>query len=519
MSSPKVLSSEIDLTTRVPSFPGVYGYLCGAFRRGDVGVPSLVTSEAQYLSRYTANDQVEVGEDLAHFSALAFLQKSNKLWVVRVANQALYGGYIVGSANDSSTTSVVESGIEDPATYSFSANDTLLIYGKDPGAWNSNIKVAILPYTKEPNCVEIVVFYNNVEVERWPISRNQGQKDGFGRSLYVEDVIASSNYIRILDNVLNTNPIKTGTITETYQIRHGSNGQAVTDSERIRALDQMKNTNAYQVTLLLDAGNTTASYHKAMIGAAEERKDCVAILSVPYEAVAHSDYINKILEYRNTTLNANTSYAALYAPHLKVYDKFNDRKVWVSPDGYVASIISATADNQELWYPPAGFRRGMLSTVEDVYRRFTVGEMDILYEAGINPIRFAPGRGILVWGQKTLLARPSRLDRLNVRLLLIVIEPAIAEALEDYVFEINNVANRQLVTAMIVSYLENIKGRNGLYDYYVQCNDENNTSEDIDNNRMNVWVFVKPTASAEYIHFKTIITPTGLDFGTASSAI
>lgn len=519
MASPSVISSEVDLTTRVPSFPGVYGCIVGAFRRGEVGVPQLATSESQYLANYTVNDQVDVGEDLAHFSALAFLQKSNKLWVIRVANEPLYGGHIIGSANESSETSAVNAGIVDPRLYEFSTNDTLLIHGKDPGAWNSNIKIAVLPYTKEPDAFEIVVFYNNVEVERWPVSRNQGQKDGFNHTMYVETVLQGSRYIRAIDNVLCSNPVKTEEITNTYQLQHGSNGKAVTDSQRVKALDQMKNTNAYALTLLLDGGNATTSFHKALIDVAETRKDSVAILSVPYEAQANSEYINKILEYRKDTLNANTSYAALYTPHVKVYDKFNDRKVWVSPDGYVGAIISQTADNFELWYPPAGFRRGMLSTVEDVYVRFSKGEMDVLYDNGINVVRFAPGRGILVWGQKTLLSRPSRLDRLNVRLLLIVIEPAIAEALEDYVFEINNVANRQLVTAMISSYMDNIKARNGVYDYYVLCNEENNTAEDIDNNRMNVWVFVKPTASAEFIHFKTIITPTGLDFGTASSAI
>lgn len=519
MASPKVISSEIDLTTRVPSFPGVYGYICGAFKRGEVNKPTLVTSESQYLSRYTTNDQVDVGEDMAHFSALAFLQKSNKLWVIRVANQPLYGGFVVGTNGDTSQTSTYAVGLEDPTQHAFSANDTFLIYGKDPGAWNNNIKIAILPYTKEEDAFEIVVFYNNVEVERWPVSRLQSKKDGYNVSMYIETVLEASNYIRAYDNVLNNNVPATGSITQTFALKNGSNGSAVTDSQRIKALKQMENTNAYAVTLLLDGGNATASYHKALITTAETRKDCVGILGVPFEAQRKSDYLNAILEYRNTTLNANTSYAALYAPHVKVYDKFNDRKIWVSPDGYVGAIISATADNQELWYPPAGFRRGMLSQIEDVYHRFSTGEMDILYEAGINPIRFAPGRGILVWGQKTLCARPSRLDRLNVRLLLIVIEPAIAEALEDYVFEFNNTANRQLVTAMIVSYLNNIKSRNGLYDFSVICNETNNTAEDIDNNRMNVWVFVKPTASAEFIHLKTVITPTGLDFGTASSSI
>ena len=519
MASPQVFSSEIDLTTRVPSFPGVFGFIAGAFNKGDVGVPTLTTSETQYLNRYTANEQVEVGEDMAHFSALAFLQKSNKLWVVRVAKNARHGGVVIGDNTGAGDPTALTSGLDNPKTFVFHNNDTFLLYGKDPGVWNNNIKVAILPYAQEPNAFQIVVLYNNVKVEEWVCSRKEGQKDGYNRSMYIEHVLEQSNYIRAVDNPVNTNPVKTGTISEVKSFTFGSNGDAVTDAERIKAVDTISNTSAYQCTILLDGGNATVSYHQRLISCAETRKDCVAVLSVPYEAQANSDYLNEIIKYRTDKLNANSSYAALYTPHLKVYDKFNDRKVWVSPDGYVGAIISSTADNYELWYPPAGFRRGMLASVEDVYRRFSLGEMDLLYDKQINVIRFAPGKGILVWGQKTLLSRPSRLDRLNVRLLLIYIEPAIAAALEDYIFEINNVANRQLVTAMIGAYLENIKGRNGVYDYYVQCNDENNTAEDIDNNRMNVYVFVKPTASAEFIRFKTVITPTGLDFGTASSSI
>lgn len=145
--------------------------------------------------------------------------------------------------------------------------------------------------------------------------------------------------------------------------------------------------------------------------------------------------------------------------------------------------------------------------------------MDYLYDNGINPLRFAPGRGILINGQKTLLSRPSALDRLNVRMLLIVIEPAIASALEDFLFELNTAATRAIVTSMISSYMENIKARNGVYDYQVTCDDTNNSAEDIDNYTMNVWLFVKPTKSVEYIPFTVIITRTGTSFQLAAEAI
>lgn len=110
---------------------------------------------------------------------------------------------------------------------------------------------------------------------------------------------------------------------------------------------------------------------------------------------------------------------------------------------------------------------------------------------------------------KSLLARPSALDRINVRLLLITIEPAIAEFLEDFLFEFNDAPTRALVTSGINSYMENIRSRRGVYDYNVICDESNNTPEVIDANEMNVWLFVQPNKTAEFIKFKTIITRTG----------
>jgi len=154
-----------------------------------------------------------------------------------------------------------------------------------------------------------------------------------------------------------------------------------------------------------------------------------------------------------------------------------------------------------------------------VNRRFTKGEMDYLYDNGINPIRFYPGKGIVIWGQKTLSARPSALDRMNVRLMLIVIEPAIEAALEDFLFELNDEATRGLVKTMIDNYMEGIKGRRGVYDYYTVCDDSNNSADDIDNYRMNVWLFVKPTKAVEYIPFSVVITSTGMDFSLAQQSL
>ena len=225
-----------------------------------------------------------------------------------------------------------------------------------------------------------------------------------------------------------------------------------------------------------------------------------------------------MVDYRKTDLNLNSSYSGLYTPHLKILDRFNNREIFVSPDGYVAGSISFSATNYEIWFPPAGFKRGILA-VRDTSVRFDDAELDLLYTNGINPIKFTSGRGIVIWGQKTLQSRASALDRMNVRLLLIVIEPAIKAFLEDYLFELNDESTRTIVEGKLEGYLETIKARKGITAYDVVCDDTNNLAEDIDANRMNVDIFIKPSISVEAIPVRVVITPNSISFESAQSAI
>ncbi|QJT70933.1 hypothetical protein GR7B_00135 [Vibrio phage vB_VcorM_GR7B] len=829
MTAPRVTIQERDLSTTVPSFPGVYGYinLPGAVR-GPIDDATLVTSEAELLQKFAVNDRIGVGYDLAYYSAVNYLQKSNKLWVTRTVNGALYGGIIVPKNSSTDSIRAVTAGFSDPQTWTFTTDDLFLIYGTNPGAWNNSISIKISQNTVEDQAnypFDIQVYHLNVLVETFTVSRNKDAKNGYGQNMYIQDVVEGSSYIRVLDNTTiplaerpksttpttltfadifisqayqsakaavakqqsfsitqgntkgvdevytvagvdvtipstattpqtvattiaaanfssvteidsvtaignvititsttaagdwalpalpipetiqtsnytieqvstvtdkkiisftvtaaNTsgvvenfdlagvttavaasatlpatvataiatanysgvstiesvvasgakvtitftlaagdaaNPAKTipstirasaigvsrdfaaevaavpqiqslrvtaanssglpetisvagvntvvsetddtvgevaiavaatnyssvttidsvnavgdtvtFTMTQTAAnaallvvsdgsqpygifIENGDDGAPVTDSDCVLQLDKL---DGRQCTLLLDGGRTTPAYQKALIALAENRQDCVAILSTPYSAEVSSNFINEIIDYRDTQLNANSSYAALYTPHVKILDKYNDRQIFVAPDGFVGAVVSQTASQYELWYPPAGFRRGILTTALDTARRFSDGHMDALYDKGINPIWFAKGRGIVIWGQKTLLNRPSTLNRLGPRFLLIVVEPAIKTSLEDYVFELNTAATRLEVKTLIDSFMESIKGRNGVYDFYTVCDDSNNTANDIENNRMNVWLFLKPTQSAEFIKFVPVVTRFGVDFSQA----
>jgi hypothetical protein len=382
-----------------------------------------------------------------------------------------------------------------------------------------------LKEVKESGAFIIEVFKStneNVPVETFTCSRVEGTKDGYGQNIYIEDRLQASEYIRALDNILVTNTVIPQAQATILYLDKGADGATVTDTQMIAAADAFSNKLDKSVTVFIDSGWATTAYQNAIANICADRQDSVAILSTTYASEISSSYLNDIVDYRNNTLNLGGSvgsYAALYSPHVKIRDKYNNRELYVSPDGYAAAAISYTAYNYEMWYPVSGFKRGILFNVIDLSRRFDEGELTYLYDNEVNPYRFYPGKGIMIWGQKTLYGIPSILDRLNTRLLLIILKPSIAEALETFVWDLNSVSTRAIAKNRVDNYMEGIKALEGVTDFYTVCDDTNNFATDIENHIMNLDLFIKPTPSLEYINFTTILTPEGMSFELAQTAV
>ena len=538
MSAPKVTIKEQDLSVRVPSFPGVYAGIAIEARRGPTE-PTLVTSEKQLLDLYTVDGRIPRNVSNSLLSAMSYLRYSDKLWVVRaVSNDDKYAGIKYGLDSDGNpvvTPLATGLGSPDeigaPGGLTLGSSDRFVLLAADPGNWpNGNLKVIFesirtnggAPEVPDPwhnNAFVIRVFFNNAQVERWVVSLDEAAVDGNGVSIFLNSVLTRSAYIRGYanpgrgNNSVGTLPAP-GSSGPVYAFAGGNSG-TVTRGNYINAIKRLREKDNYPLTLLLDGGFADPAYAVELVNIAEERKDCVAVLSVPAERELSANYLNEVVNYATQPGSGvggiNSSYAALYSPHILVYIADIDDYRYVSPDGYAAGAISQTASNYEIWFPVGGWNRGKLNVL-DVLRHYSSGELDQLYLNNVNPIRYRRGKGIAIWGQKTLWRIPSSLDRLNVRLLLIVIENAIAEALENFLFELNDEFTRRLVKAMIESYMEDIKARRGVYDYLVVCDDSNNSPYDIDNYRLNVDLYVKPTKAIEYIQFRTVITPTGVDF-------
>ena len=132
--------------------------------------------------------------------------------------------------------------------------------------------------------------------------------------------------------------------------------------------------------------------------------------------------------------------------------------------------------------------------------------------AGINPVVTFPGQGATLFGDKTLLSKPSAFDRINVRRLFIVLEKAVALTAKYQLFEFNDSFTRAQFRSMVEPFLRDVQGRRGLYDFRVKCDEINNTGEVIDRNEFVADIFIKPAKSINFITLNFIAARTSVSF-------
>jgi hypothetical protein len=193
-------------------------------------------------------------------------------------------------------------------------------------------------------------------------------------------------------------------------------------------------------------------------------------------------------------------------------DSSDNTPVWVPPSVALTGVFSFNDQIGQEWFAPAGLNRGGLTIATEAKSRLTHSERDKLYENRVNPIATFPGQGVTVFGQKTLQAKPSALDRINVRRLLINLKKFIASTSRFLVFEQNTTATRNRFLNVVNPYLENVQSNSGLSAFRVVMDDSNNTPDEIDRNRLVGQIFIQPTRTAEFIVLDFVVQPTGAAF-------
>ena len=246
---------------------------------------------------------------------------------------------------------------------------------------------------------------------------------------------------------------------------------------------------------------------------AEDRKDVVVFFS-PIRADVVDSGVSGASNVKTTadTLNSS-SYAIMSSNRLYIYDRYNDRYVYVPDNGSVAGVCARSDYLQDAWYSPAGFNRGQIFGVTKLAFNPTQPDRDLLYRARVNPVVTFPGQGTILFGDKTLLeAENSAFSRINVRRLFIVLEKAISAAAKLQLFEFNDSFTRANFRAAIEPFLREVQGRRGIYDFQVVCDETNNTQAVIDASQFVASIFVKPARAINFITLTFVASRSGVDF-------
>jgi phage tail sheath protein FI len=208
----------------------------------------------------------------------------------------------------------------------------------------------------------------------------------------------------------------------------------------------------------------------------------------------------------------DSNYVGTYYPWVKTIDVNTNKLISVPPSVLLPGVFASNDRVAAEWFAPAGLNRGGLLGAVSVLNRLTHSERDTLYEGKVNPIAQFPGQGIVVFGQKTLQDKPSALDRINVRRLLLTVRKYIASTSRYLVFEQNSSETRNRFLNIVNPYLEGIQQRQGLYAFRVVMDESNNTPDVIDRNFLKGAIYLQPTKTAEFIQIDFNILPTGATF-------
>jgi phage tail sheath protein FI len=381
------------------------------------------------------------------------------------------------------------------------------------------------------------------------LSRATDAKTDSGATNYYKTVLNNtSNYIwagtdrsGAVSNTANNIASSTNINPYTATFALGGDGNSESNcslSAVTGGYDLFKNKEDVDISLVLagkarglSAESTTPSSTSTTYGAmanyiigniAEYRKDCVAFISpAKADAVVQTtagDATTNIVNFRNNLTTAS-SYAVMDSGYKYQYDKYNDTYRWIPLNGDVAGTCVRTDNDRDPWFSPAGFQRGQIKNVTRLAFNPNQGQRDILYKADVNPVSTFQGQGTVLYGDKTLLGRPSAFDRINVRRLFIVLEKAISNAAKSALFDFNDEFTRAQFVNLIEPYLRDVQGRRGITDFRVVCDSTNNTDQIVDSNQFVGDIYIKPNRSINFIQLNFVAVRSGVEFSTIVGSV
>ena len=362
-----------------------------------------------------------------------------------------------------------------------------------------------------------------------------------GQTIFWQNVLnTQSNYVWALNqrsdntaNIGNSATVISSTNNAPFTVKFVNGQDGASESSNAfttiaTAYNLFQNPTDVQINLVLQGKPIGGTYNSGAAGAitannfnlanylidniATTRKDCVVFVT-PDDSIVYNNKGNEstaLVAWRNTL--HSTSYAVMDSGYKYQYDRYNDVYRYVPTNGDIAGLCVATDLATDPWYSPAGFNRGQIKNLIRMRYNPSQTDRDLLYANAINPVVTFQGQGTILFGDKTLTNKPSAFDRINVRRLFITIEQAIRTASDYTLFEFNDSFTRSNFVNLITPYLKNIKSLRGITDFYVVCDESNNTPQRIDSNQFWCDIYIKPARSINFIQLNFVAVATGVQF-------
>lgn len=564
--SPAVIVKELDQTNVVPAVATSIGAIVADVNWGPCLDITTVASEKFLVEQFGVPDDENFKD---WWSAANFLAYANDLRLIRPVNIA---SALNATAGVNGTTGDAQAGtgelLKNPLDYN-SSGITAPIVARYPGALGNNLTVYVsdstqwatntfsmrengtpatvsvkdyfpIPSADNTDELFIIVKYNDpvnntdTVVETHIVSKTAGKKNENNEVYYADTYIAAKSkwiyfdYAAFISGTTDYDYIFTVTgsfedvPSRTFPLAAGDNGSTALGDYQT-AWDIFASAEDVDINLLMTGGGNETTMSNANVATlgkyvlqnvAEVRKDCVAFISPSDQSkVVSAANGDDLVTLKVTTDTMPSSSYGFYDGNYKYqYDKYNDTYRWLPMNGDMAGLCARTDFSNDPWWSPAGFNRGQIKGVTSLGFLPSKADRDNLYKNNINPITTFPGEGTVLFGDKTMQAKASAFQFINVRRLFIVLEKAISTASKYLLFEFNDATTRAVFINMVEPYLRRVQGRRGIQDFKVVADSTNNTPEVIDNAEFVGDIYIKPARSINVITLNFVATRTGVDF-------
>jgi hypothetical protein len=547
LQSPGIKITETDKVASVGSTGATTAGVVGAFSWGPVDAATLVTSEFDLVKKFgtpTTSNNVDF------LTAAGYLAYSASEYVVRVvgasALNACDGTALLIKNDDAYETATLTTAgnwvakypgvlgnsikvvtVANAAAYADSTNDAYRSF-MDAAPGTSDFAAAVSGAGDELHVLVIdedggITGVPGTVLEKFiGVSKaSNGRKIDGGSNYFVSVINNGSAYIKFANNpafettiLVNWGVVAAGitftdgdtgtTDTLVDSMAGGSDGVAVADAQRVIGLGLFANKLNLDIDVLI-CGQGGSVVADAAIVIAEARKDCVAVFSP-----GRADVVNNAGSEATAvatwaaSISATSTYGIADSNWKYAFDKYNDTYAFVPCNADVAGCVARVDANSAPWFSPAGYENGRILNSVRLAWNPTETERDSLFKIGVNSILSQPGRGTVLFGDKTFTSKNTSFSRINVRRLFITVQSVVGDAAGDVLFGQNDVAARSGFSDLVTAYLRDVQGGRGISDYRVVC-DSTNNPESVENaNEFICDIYVRPIASVNFIQLNFV---------------